>query len=127
MAAGYDADFVGSYLIVLGSRPTVEGLKKIYVEPVKRPRILRGRGVRQCHQYRQWGGGSGDRCGPCGCVIDAPLRSRVSELADSRNEQIDAHHPRQQPHYQTLAIGRPCIQPIDPFARRDRRPYEAHY
>jgi len=51
MAAGYDADFVGSYLIVLESgADSVEGLKKTYVEPVKRPRILRGRGVRQCHQ-----------------------------------------------------------------------------
>ena len=45
MAAGYDADFVGSYLISVGeSADSVEGLKKIYVEPVKRPRILRGRG-----------------------------------------------------------------------------------
>ena len=35
--------------------------------------------------------------------------------------------PGNNPHYQTLAIGRPCIQPIDPFARRDRRPHEAHY
>ena len=56
-----------------------------------------------------------------------PLRSGVSELADSRNKQIDAHHPRQQPHNQTPAVSRPCIQPIDPFARRDRRPHEAHY
>ena len=165
------------------SADSVEGLKKIYVEPVKktshpgqqplnspapagpglRPRrageldqsrafrapgelsrrfpagfhavasagerIFGGcaRGFRQCRQNRQWGRGSDDRWGPCGCIIDAPPRSRVSEFADSRNKQIDAHHPRQQPHYQTLAIGRPCIQPIDPFARRDRRPHEAHY
>ena len=46
IATGYDADFVGSYLIVLGSQAdSVKGLKKIYVEPVKRPRILRGRGA----------------------------------------------------------------------------------
>jgi len=30
---------------VLGSPDSVKGLKKIYVEPVKRPRILRGRGL----------------------------------------------------------------------------------
>jgi hypothetical protein len=31
---------------VLGSQAdSVKGLKKIYVEPVKRPRILRGRGL----------------------------------------------------------------------------------
>jgi hypothetical protein len=29
----------------VGEADSVEGLKKIYVEPVKRPRILRGRGA----------------------------------------------------------------------------------
>lgn len=44
MAAGYHADFVAGYLITLGkSADSVEHLKKIYVEPTKRPRIPRGR------------------------------------------------------------------------------------
>jgi hypothetical protein len=42
-----------------------------------------------------WGSGSGESLRPVRLRHRCPLRSRVSEFADSCNEQIDAHHSRQ--------------------------------
>ena len=39
-----------------------------------------GRHFRQCHQYRHGVVGPANRCGPCGCVIDAPCAVECQSL-----------------------------------------------